>query len=157
MIFIQLKNEEWWEYDAKHSRLYNIRGGHRSADNIDLSKAIYFENWHDLYKQTGFNPLIDNINMWHCGWISPYGDFYPCEAHEADAEYIYSLVYGEEHCYYSDKLIAIIENELQILLRKIDNHEIAFDSNTVMKDFEIYKNLRRQLDRKRKKSNRPNA
>jgi len=26
-----------------------------------------------------------------------------------------------------------------------------------MKDFEIYKNLRRQLDRKRKKSNRPNA
>ena len=43
------------------------------------------------------------------------------------------------------------------LLRKIDNHEIAFDSNTVMKDFEIYKNLRRQLDRKRKKSNRPNA
>ena len=58
---------------------------------------------------------------------------------------------------YGDKLIAIIENELQILLRKIDNHEIAFDSNTVMKDFEIYKNLRRQLDRKRKKSNRPNA
>ena len=107
MIFIQLKNEEWWQYDAKHSRLYNIRGGHRSADNIDLSKAIYFENWHDLYKQTGFNPLIDNINMWHCGWISPYGDFYPCEAHEADAEDIYSLVYGEEHCYYSDKLIAL--------------------------------------------------
>ena len=62
-----------------------------------------------------------------------------------------------EDWYYGDKLIAIIENELQILLRKIDNHEIAFDSNTVMKDFEIYKNLRRQLDRKRKKSNRPNA
>ena len=40
---------------------------------------------------------------------------------------------------YGDKLITIIENELQILLRKIDNHEIAFDSNTVMKDFEIYK------------------
>lgn len=58
---------------------------------------------------------------------------------------------------YGDKLVAIIENELQILLKKIDNHEIAFDSNTVMKDFEIYKNLRRQLDRRRKKSNRPNA
>lgn len=51
---------------------------------------------------------------------------------------------------YSDKLVAIIENELQILLNRIDNHILSFDSNVVMKDFEIYKNLRKQLDKKRK-------
>ena len=43
---------------------------------------------------------------------------------------------------YSDKLVAIIKNELQILLNRIDNHILSFDSNVVMKDFEIYKNLK---------------
>ena len=55
---------------------------------------------------------------------------------------------------YSDKLVAIIENELQILLNRIDNHILSFDSNVVMKDFEIYKNLRKQLDKKKKKSSK---
>lgn len=106
MFFIQLENGEWWEYDTKRFRLYNIRGGHTSADNIDLSKVIHFESWHDLYLQTGFNSLKEN-KMWHCGWISPTGDFYPCEAHELEAEYIYSLIYGGEHGYYSDKLVKL--------------------------------------------------
>ena len=68
---------------------------------------------------------------------------------------------------YSDKLVAIIENELQILLNRIDNHILSLpnpmkntimfitnDSNVVMKDFEIYKNLRKQLDKKKKKSSK---
>ena len=53
---------------------------------------------------------------------------------------------------YSDKLVTIIENELQILLKRIDSHVLSFDSEVVMKDYEIYKNLRKQLDRKKKKS-----
>ncbi len=55
---------------------------------------------------------------------------------------------------YGEKLISIIENELQILLKRIDNHILSFNSDVVMKDFEIYKNLRKQLDRKKKKASR---
>ena len=105
MKFVK-KNNIWYKHNNNSDKLYNFFHGWTDYNpETDIEKE--FENWHDLYKQTGFNPLIDNINMWHCGWISPYGDFYPCEAHEADAEDIYSLVYGEEHCYYSDKLIAL--------------------------------------------------
>lgn len=55
---------------------------------------------------------------------------------------------------YGEKLIAIVENELQILLQKIDQKVLAFNSEVVMKDFEIYKNLRKQMDRKKNKSNK---
>lgn len=104
MIFVQLSNGEWWEYDNQHDRLYNIRGGRTYADESDFQRTLHLDSWHDLYLQTGFNPLVDN-ELWHCGWLAPNGDFYPCEAHECDAEYIYLLIYGEEHGYYSDLML----------------------------------------------------
>lgn len=131
MIFVQLDNGEWWEYDTKHSRLYNIRGGHTSADNIDLSKAIYLESWHDLYIETGFNPLKSD-GLWHCGWLAPNGDFYQCEAHEVDAECIYALIYGDEHAFYSDRLIELgwkkVTNSIMFEYYKDDGQYDRFQS-----------------------------
>ena len=80
--------------------------------------------------------------------VFPSGDKVILDRDEFDFN---KLDYG-----YGDKLIAIIENELQILLNRIDNQILSFDSTVVMNDFEIYKNLRKQLDRKKKKANRPN-
>lgn len=108
MLFIQIDNGEWWEYDTKHSRLYNIRGGHTSLEgDVSMYKTIHLDSWHDLYIETGFNPLKGDDDLWHCGWIAPNGDFYPCEAHEVDAEFIYGLIYGDEHAFYSDRMIEL--------------------------------------------------
>ena len=53
---------------------------------------------------------------------------------------------------YSDDLVAIIENELNILLDRIDKGVIPFNSEVVMSDYQIYCNLKKQLNRKKKKS-----
>lgn len=52
---------------------------------------------------------------------------------------------------YSPKLVQIIEKEMADLLHKIDNHELAFSPETVLKDYEIFNNLKRQMNRKKKK------
>lgn len=51
---------------------------------------------------------------------------------------------------YSNDLIAIVENEMQMLLKRIDNKEIPFNSDIVLKDYEIYLNLKKQINRKRR-------
>lgn len=51
---------------------------------------------------------------------------------------------------YSPKLVAIIENEMQMLLKRIDEKQIPFYPEIVLKDFQIYLNLKKQINRKKK-------
>lgn len=106
MDFIQLPDGTWYEADYDSNRLYNLRGGHLPLKKTDIEKynQISCQDWHKLYMLTGFNPLKDD-RLWHTGWISPEGDFYPCEAHEVDAEYIYQLIYGDDYAAYGDRLV----------------------------------------------------
>jgi hypothetical protein len=53
--------------------------------------------------------------------------------------------------HYSPKLVKIIEKELSNLLIKIDRKDIPFYPEIVLKDFEIYTNLKEQMNRKKKK------
>lgn len=101
-------DNSWWEWDTDRMRAYNIHGGwHNINENLlGDCECIECDSWHDLHQKTGFNPLV-SAEFTRTGWISPEGEFYPCEAHECDAETIYELIYGEEHCYYSDKMIEL--------------------------------------------------
>lgn len=145
MTFIKYEDGSWWELnkDTRNNgkmRVYNIRGGYHYINEKELETLVTkeFDSWHDLYKQTGFNPLIGN-DMWYCGWISPDGDFYPCEAHEVDAEDIYVLLYGEEHGYYSDLLIEKgwkkVTNSLMFDIYKDNGDYDNFSSNEQFETF----------------------
>lgn len=96
MKFIKYPTGDWWEWDVSRMRAYNIRRGHHDIDENSLGDCEYaeYDSWHDLYVHTGYNPLIGFITS--TGWIDPQGEFYPCTAHEADADMILSLVYGED-------------------------------------------------------------
>lgn len=52
---------------------------------------------------------------------------------------------------YGEKLINIVENEMQVLLKRIDNKELPFNQETVLNDYAIYLNLKKQLNRKKNK------
>ncbi len=52
---------------------------------------------------------------------------------------------------YSKELINVVENELEYLLKRIEKKEFPFDQKTVLSDFNIYLNLKKQLNRKKKK------
>ena len=53
---------------------------------------------------------------------------------------------------YSEELVDIIENELNILLNRIEEGLVPFNSEVVMNDYKIYCNLKNQYDRKKKKT-----
>ena len=122
-----------------------IDGDGRRWKTKEPAVCYFFKNyWFNIICM-----LRNNAIYYYCNLSSPY---------VKDAEglkYIdYDFEFNRIDYGYSDKLVAIIENELQILLNRIDNHILSFDSNVVMKDFEIYKNLRKQLDKKKKKSSK---
>jgi len=96
MLFIKLTNG-WWELDIVTLKVYNYDGGYHilNKSDIDLSKTIECDTWHDLYKITGWCPLEVNIR-WNDVWISPQGKFYNGEAHENRAEEILEILYDEK-------------------------------------------------------------
>ena len=51
---------------------------------------------------------------------------------------------------YPEKLIQIVEKEMKDLLNRIDNSDVPFSSEVVLKDYEIYLNLKKQMNRKKK-------
>lgn len=51
---------------------------------------------------------------------------------------------------YPEKLIQIVEKEMKDLLNRIDSSDVPFSSDVVLKDYEIYLNLKKQMNRKKK-------
>ena len=51
---------------------------------------------------------------------------------------------------YPEKLVQIVEKEMKDLINRIDKNEIPFSSEVVLKDYEIYLNLKKQMNRKKK-------
>lgn len=53
---------------------------------------------------------------------------------------------------YSDELVNIIENELQLLLKRIDNGDLPFNSEIVFNDYQIFCNNKTYQERKKMKT-----
>lgn len=51
---------------------------------------------------------------------------------------------------YPEKLVQIVEKEMKDLLERIDRGDIPFTSDSVLKDYDIYLNLKKQMNRKKK-------
>lgn len=87
----------WWEWCIETRRLINYMGGgfeiDENSDYWATAQIREFESWHELYKQTGFNPLEADIHDFDV-WISPEGKYFEGNAHSVAAEYIIDLVYG---------------------------------------------------------------
>lgn len=98
-VFLKDKHNEWWKWNKDHMTLVNFKGGHFEIDeNADYwlsAKVFEFDNWHELYLATKFNPLEEDEYA-HSAWLSPEGEFFIGTAHAVDAEDIASLVYGLE-------------------------------------------------------------
>lgn len=96
MKFLKYPDGYWWEWDAGNMWAFNVRGGGHNINENELGECEFLncESWHDLYIKTGFNPLKSDITG--TGWISPAGEFYPCDAHEIDAIKILEVIYGIE-------------------------------------------------------------
>lgn len=102
MQFVYLKGwdggeSEWWRWIPERMRLVNFMGGGFDIDeNSEYwanAKIYTFENWHELYKSKGFNPLKADVYDFDV-WISPEGVYFDGNAHAVAAEYIVKLVYG---------------------------------------------------------------
>lgn len=93
------ERDSYWEWDQKRMRLHNFRGGWHNIDenSPDWISAVTIEanDWHDLYKKTGYNPLEASVDD-RCSWLDPDGNFWEGEAHEVCAEDILELAYGIE-------------------------------------------------------------
>ncbi len=60
--------------------------------------------------------------------------------------------FNQQDYNYSKELIDVVENELQVLLKYIDDGKVPFNSEVVFRDYQIYCDLKQQQDRKNKKS-----
>jgi hypothetical protein len=98
MKFVRLYGDEYWylweEFDMK---LRNFKGGWRTIDeNSDewmLSIIIEADSWHDLYKKTGFCPML--VPNWtHDVWMDTLGNTYEGDGHEWCAEKIGEILFG---------------------------------------------------------------
>ena len=105
MKFLKNSNGVWCQFDDKKMKTYNFHGGYCDINESSLGncKVVEYEDWHDLYINTKYNPLIGDF--YHTGWISPEGNFYPCNAHEVAADEILELIYGENYSFGGDELI----------------------------------------------------
>ena len=98
MKFVKLCGDEYWylweEFDMK---LRNFKGGWRTIDeNSDewmLSTIIEADSWYDLYKKTGFCPML--VPNWtHDVWMDTLGNTYEGDGHEWCAEKIGEILFG---------------------------------------------------------------
>ena len=94
MNFLLYPNGDYYQWNIEKMRAYNIRGGWFAIDENVLGecKNLEFEDWHDLYIHTFYNPLVEDMK--EIGWIAPNGDFYPCTAHEVEAKIIVKYLFG---------------------------------------------------------------
>lgn len=104
MRFVRCSDGNYYEYSSEDQRLYNIEGGWQSSEDVTILEEFEFDSWNSLYQYTAYNPLKGE-RLWSTGWISPQGDFYPCEAHECAAQSIVTLLTSKSPKYYSDFLI----------------------------------------------------
>ena len=59
MKFVK-KNNIWYKHDNNSDKLYNFFHGWTNYDLVnDIEEE--FENWHDLYKKTGWHPFIEKL------------------------------------------------------------------------------------------------
>lgn len=59
--------------------------------------------------------------------------------------------FNKQDYHYSERLVEIVEKELQVLLNRIDKEILPFNSEVVMSDYAIYCGLKEQYNRKKKK------
>ena len=100
MTFAKLDGHHfYYQVDFDRMRLYNFKGGWRDIDENSedwmYSTLIEAENWHDLYKKTGYCPLTCSY-FEHDLWVDPDGNCYEGLGHEACAEYIGEILFGVE-------------------------------------------------------------
>lgn len=98
MKFVKLYGQAYWyEWEEFEMKLRNFKGGWRNIDeNSDewmYATIIELDSWHDLYKHTGFNPMMEAIPPRDV-WVDRDGNFYEGVAHELCAEQIIEVVYG---------------------------------------------------------------
>ena len=112
--YLQYKGQEgYWEWPDGSMTIYNIHGGHHKIDENSSSfmegAIIQAENWCDLCKKTGWNPLATS-ELYREMWIAPNGTMYGCVtwgSHEATAQDILRILFNEEDYFDSgDVLIA---------------------------------------------------
>jgi protein associated with RNAse G/E len=60
------------------------------------------------------------------------------------------LEFNQVDYQYPEKLVQIVETEMKDLLDRIEKSEIPFSSDIVLKDYGIYLNLKKQMNRKTK-------
>lgn len=96
MYFVKKSNNEYWELDKEKMKVFNFHGGFHNITKQELesSKILKCNSWHELYEKTKYCPLTANIK-WIDVWISPNGTFYNGDAHDNRAEEILELVYDE--------------------------------------------------------------
>lgn len=99
MKFVK-KNNIWYKHNNNSDKLYNFFHGWTNYDSInDIEEE--FENWHDLYKKTGWHPFITDSKERNV-WISPWGEYFSCNAHYLGAEKIIEVIYGIKEVDYAD-------------------------------------------------------
>lgn len=98
MKFVKLSGQSYWyEWEEFDMKLRNFKGGWRNIDeNSDewmYSTIIEAGSWYDLYKKTGFCPML--VPIWTRDvWMDTEGNFYEGLAHELCAEKIGECMFG---------------------------------------------------------------
>ena len=98
MKFVKLSGQQYWHlWEEFEMKLRNFKGGWRTIDeNSDewmYSTIIEADSWYDLYKKTGFCPMLAPI--WeHDLWVDTEGNCYEGNGHEWCAEKIGECVFG---------------------------------------------------------------
>lgn len=102
MLFIQNSKNEWLELDKEKMLVFYFSGGFHNITKQELekSKIVECDNWHELYKRTKYCPLEVSIK-WPNVWVSPNGLYYNGDAHENRAEEILETIYGEINEYWA--------------------------------------------------------
>jgi hypothetical protein len=100
MTFAKLDGHHfYYQVDFDRMRLYNFKGGWRDIDENSedwmYSTLIEAENWHELYKKTGYCPMACSYFERDL-WVDPDGNCYEGLAHEICAEYIGEILFGTE-------------------------------------------------------------
>ena len=103
MIFVKYE-DCYYEWDQTKMRLHNQAGGwfdiNENAPEWLGATTVKAENWHDLYKQTGWTNLKRDITE-RCLWLDPEGGCWKGDCHEIDAADIVEVLYGEDLRLYS--------------------------------------------------------
>ena len=98
MKFVKLSGQSYWyEWKEFNMKLRNFKGGWRDIDeNSDewmYSTIIEADSWHELYKKTGFCPML--VPNWtHDVWMDTEGNTYEGDGHEWCAEKIGEILFG---------------------------------------------------------------